>query len=152
MSIKLKANAIPVRAELRQYPASKREFLMRYVKAQLTLGFVRKAVHPEWLSAPLVVPKKPPAMFRLAMDNRGINAAAIQKTWPMPNTTAKLADTKGSTAYASMDFCSGYWQAALHEDSQALFASITHFALFMPTRTTQGGTDSAANFQEKMSE
>lgn len=152
MRVNLKPNSIPVRSKQRRYHPKKKEFLTRYVNQLLKLGFVKKSSAPAWVSAPLIVPKRPPAMYRLTVDYRPVNSATVQTFWPMPNIEVELADVKGSTAFASIDFCSGYWQAPLHPDSQPLFSFMTPNGVVMPTRTTQGGTNSAANFQEKVSE
>ena len=152
LRVNLKPDAIPVRAKQRRYPPPKKEFMARYVRQLLKLGFVKKATAPEWVSAPLIVPKRPPAMYRLTVDYRPVNNATLQTFWPMPNIEAELSDARGAKAFASIDFCSGYWQAPLHEDSQPLFAFMTPDGVVMPTRTTQGGTNSAANFQEKVAE
>lgn len=152
LRVKLKPDAIPVRAKQRRYPPPKKAFMEKYVRQLLKLGFVKNATAPAWVSAPLIVPKRPPAMYRLTVDYRPINRATVQTFWPMPNIEAELADARGSTAFASIDFCSGYWQAPLHPDSQPLFAFLTPHGVVMPTRTTQGGTNSAGNFQEKLAD
>lgn len=68
----------------------------------------------------------------------------------MPHIESELQDLRGSTSFASIDFCSGYWQLPLHEDSQPSYAFMAPNGVVQPTRTTQGGCNSAANFQEKV--
>lgn len=108
LQLKLKEGAVPVRAKPRRYPPEKRIFLRRYVAELLRMGFVKPASKTEWVAEPLIVPKKPPALFRLTMDYRPINSATQKTAWPMPHIDAVLADVRGSTAFASIDFCSGY--------------------------------------------
>ena len=91
-------------------------------------------------------------MYWLTVDYRPVNNATTQTFWPMPNIEAELADARGAKVFATIDFCYGYWQAPLHPDSQPLFAFIGPDGVVMPTRTTQGGMNFAANFQEKVSE
>lgn len=109
LRVGLKPDAIPVRAKQRRYPTPKREFTTRYVRELTKLGFVKKTIAPEWVSAPLIVPKRPPAMYRLTLDYRPVNSATIPTFWPMPNIEAEISDVRGSTAFAGIDFCSGYW-------------------------------------------
>lgn len=139
--------AAPVRAKPRRYPPEKRQFLRKYVAQLLKLGLVKPAEHAEWVAAPLIVPKKPPAMYRMTMDYRPINKATIKNTWPMPHIDAVINDVQGAVFFAIVDFCSSYWQLPLHKDSQALHAFMTPDGVMQPTRTTQGGCNSAANFQ-----
>ena len=150
LRINLKPGASLFRAKQRRYPAPKREFMTRDVRELVKLGFVKKATSPEWVSAPLIVPKRPPAMYRLTIDYRPVNSATVPTFWPMPNIEAELSDVRGATAFAGIDFCSGYWQLPLHPESQPLFAFMTPDGVVMPTRTRQGGCNSAANFQEKV--
>lgn len=147
MSVHLKPDAVPVRAKPRRYPPQKREFLRRYTQELERLGFVKPAVRTDWVAAPLIVPKKPPAMFRLTMDYRPINSATQKTVWPMPHVDAVLSEMRGARCFASIDFCSGYWQLPLAEECQSLFAFMTCDGVVQPTRTTQGGCNSAANFQ-----
>lgn len=136
-----------VRAKPRRYPPEKRQFLRKYVAQLLKLGLIQPAENAECVAAPLIVPKKPPAMYRMTMDYRPINKATVKNTWPMPHIDAVINDVKGAVVFAIVDFCSSYWQLPLHKDSQALHAFMTPDGVMQPTRTTQGGCNSAANFQ-----
>lgn len=78
-------------------------------------------------------------MYRMTVDYRPINAATRRITWPMPQIEAELSDMRGADAFASIDFCSGYWQLPLHVDSQPLHSFMTTDGVLQPTRTTQGG-------------
>lgn len=150
LKIHLKPDSISIRTKQRRYPLRKKELMTRYVRQLLNLGFVKNVTSPEWVSAPLIVPKRPLAMYRLTIDYRPINNATIPTFWPMPNIDAELSDARVATAFAGIDFCSGYWQAPLHPDSQPFFAFMTPDGVVMPIRTTQGGCNSTANFQEKV--
>lgn len=44
------------------------------------LGLIKKAVSTDYVSAPLVVPKKIPAYYRLTVDYRAVNAATVKTT------------------------------------------------------------------------
>lgn len=91
--------------------------------------------------------KKPPPMFRLTMDYRLINTATITTAWPMPHIEAVQSDVQGATAFAVIEFCSGYWKLSLHADSQDLHAFMTPNGVVQTTRRTEGGCNLAHNFQ-----
>ena len=150
LQVKLLPNAVPLRAKHRRYAPAKKRFMTRYVRQLLKLGFAKTVTSPEWVSASMIVPKPPPALFRLVMDYQPVNSVTIPTFWPMPNIDADLAETRGATVFAGIDFCSSYWQASLHQESQRLFAFMTPDGVVMPTRTPQGACNSAANFQEKI--
>lgn len=124
--------------------------MTRYVRELLKLCFLKKVTSTEWVSAPLIVPKRPRTMYCLTVDYRPVNSVTRPTFWPMPNVEAELPDTRGSKAFPGIDFCSDYWQAPLHPESQPIFAFSTPDGIVMPTRTTQGGCNSAANFQQKV--
>lgn len=147
LKLHVKEGVHPVRSKPRRYPPEKRQFLRRYVSQLEKLKLVKAAIRTEWVSAPLIVPKKPPAMYRMTVDYRPINAATIKNTWPMPHIDAVLQDVRGSEAFAAIDFTSGYWQLPMDPDSQPLHSFMTPDGVMQPTRTTQGGCNSAANFQ-----
>lgn len=72
--------------------------------------------------------------------------------WLVPNMEAEPFDARGAKSLAAINLCSGYWQASLQPDSQPRFDFMTTDGSVMPTRTRQGGTNSAASFQEKSAE
>lgn len=113
LSIQLKPNSVPVHVKPRRYPPQKREFLRRYTAELQRMGFIKPAVKTDWVAAPLIVPTKPPAMFRLTMDYRPINSSNQKTVWPMPHLDAVLSDMRGDKVFAGIDFCSGYWQLPL---------------------------------------
>lgn len=80
MELRLLNNASPVRAKPRQYPPEKRQFVQTYVAQLLSLNLVKPAKRTARVSAPLPAPKKPPAMYRLTVDYRPINAATVRSS------------------------------------------------------------------------
>ena len=125
MKIVLTSGAMPVRAKTRRYTLEQRAFLSRYVKKLEEYGFVESNKNATWVAAPVLVAKPPPANYRLTIDLRPVNAATVPLTWPMPHIESELADLAGSKFFATIDFCSGYWQLPLHEQSQHLHSFVT---------------------------
>lgn len=86
----------------------------------------------------------------MTFDYRPVNSATMPVAWPMPHINSECTDFSGSKFFASIDFCSGYWQLPLHENSQDDFSFITHEGIFSPTRTAQGAKNSSSNFQSRV--
>lgn len=61
--------------------------MLKYVQKLLELGLVRRAGRTDWMSAPLIVPKKPPAIYRLNVHHRDVNAAKLKDNWPCRTLT-----------------------------------------------------------------
>lgn len=104
LELRLLPDTTPERAKPRHYTPEKRDFMRRYVTDQKRLGLVKPADRTEWVSAPLIVRKKPPAMYRLKIDYRKVNAATQKKTLPMPHIDVVLAVFRGARAFAAIDF------------------------------------------------
>lgn len=122
----------------------------RYVGRLFEYGLVKVSAQPEWVSALLIVPKNLPAMFRLTVDLRVINVATVPMYCSMPHLDRETNDMRGAGLFSGINFCSGYSQASIHVDSQPLHEFTTTLSVVQPTRTLQGGNNSAANFQMKV--
>ena len=59
--------------------------MTRYVNELAHLCYFKPAISPEWVSAPVIVPKRPPEMFRLAFDYGAVNSATQETVWPIPH-------------------------------------------------------------------
>lgn len=68
------------------------------------MGLVKPAKRMDWVAAPLNLPKNPPAMFRLTMGYRSINAATIKRARSMHHIDSILTDVRDSTIFAGTDF------------------------------------------------
>lgn len=94
LKVQLKPDAMPIRAKQPRYPQPKREFVTRYVQQLLKVGFVKKVSSPKWVSAALMVPKQPLALYRLTADYRLLNTVTRPTFWLVPNIESKLASTR----------------------------------------------------------
>lgn len=68
----------------------------------------------------------------------------------MPNLDSEIGDMRESSFFTSVYFPSSFLRLPLHEDPQYLHAFMTDTGVFMPTRTLQGGRNSAQNFHRKV--
>lgn len=57
-------NVWPIRTAQGRYPPEKRIFLEKTVRKLIYFGFLKPSTEAEWVAAPLVAPKAPPAMYR----------------------------------------------------------------------------------------
>ena len=150
MTVELKPNFKPVIAKTRRYSPEQRKYISIMVDKLEEYGYVKRNADAHWAAAPLLVPKPGTDKFRLTFDLRPVNAATVPTAWPMPHVDAEASDFAGSVSYAVIDFCSGYWQLPLHPDSQNYHSFILPTGTYSPTRTIQGATNSASNFQSKV--
>ncbi|KAF0730914.1 hypothetical protein Ae201684_011796 [Aphanomyces euteiches] len=80
----------------------------------------------------------------MTIDSRPINACTEPMPWPMPMLDAALTVLVGSRVFFTLDWFKGYWQLALHEDSQMYYSFMTPFGVYTPTRVLMGQTDAVA--------
>lgn len=139
-----------VRTKQCRYPPAKQEFINHEVKKLQKYGFIKTTTNAEWVSAPLIVRKPPPANFRMTIDLCGVNSSLKPMTWTMPSLETQTGNVRERRFFASIDFPTSFWQLPINILSQALHAFMTDSGIFMPTRTVQGGSNSAQNFQGKV--
>lgn len=147
MKIRLEDGKMPVKVKVRKYPTDQRKFLDEYLDKLVKLDFIRPYPQAAWQAAPHLVPKNSKAKFRTTIDLRPVNAATIAEQWPMPVIEAELSDFKDSKHFASLDFCSGYWQCPLHPSSYEACGIIAPQGTFISTRVLHGLKNAAAYFQ-----
>lgn len=104
LTIAFVKDARPFQARNGPYPMRKREFFEKYTMKPHQYGFLKITSIAEWISARLIVPKAPPAYFRLTFYLYSVNATTKPMVWPTPNVDAEISDIKDSKFFASIDF------------------------------------------------
>lgn len=151
MEIKLDSSKPPVKSKVRRYPQNQRQLLNKNIDQLVNMGFFIPNKGASWQAAPHLVPKPgSKAPFRTTIDLRPVNAATIKEQWPMPTIESELQDFSGSNCFASLDFCSGYWQLPVHPNSYDDCGVVCPQGTFSSTRVLQGLTNSVAHFQSNI--
>lgn len=140
-------NAHPHRSPQRRYAPNQREFLCNTVSELVEIGAIFKNPSSRWASPALAVPKPGSDKLRLTVDLRGPNSKTQPIQSAMPHLESRLQECQGSSYFAKIDFCHGYWQIPLHQNCQEMFSIQTPLGVYTPTRVLQGGTDSGNHFQ-----
>ncbi len=83
----------------------------------------------------------------MTIDLRPVNEFAVPVIWPMPHLESEEIDFAGGTCFASIEFVSGYWKLPLDPATAAAHSIITPNAMYTPSRTLQGASNSCTNFQ-----
>lgn len=146
-SIKLKPNARPQKCPQRKYAPHQKAFIGHTIRELEKIGAVYKNPTAKWASPALAVPKPGSDALRFAVDSRGPNSQTEPTQSAMPHLDSSLQECQGSSKYANIDFCHGFWQLLADKLSQEIMTIQTHLGLYSPTRIVQGGTDSGNHFQ-----
>ena len=147
MEAKLKPDAKPARMKARKRAPAQKKLLGKKATELENLGLVRKNTQSAWASAPLIAPKGGPEGFRFAVDLRHVNSQTAPHIWPMPDLETATQELQNDACYATIDLCQGYWQLALHENSQELRSFVAPTGAHSPARAMQGAINAVAFFQ-----
>lgn len=71
-----------------------------------------------WASPPLIVPQPGQEEFFFTVDLRAVHRIKFQSHYSMPVLEHKLTKLSNSNCFAYFDRLHGYWQPALHGESQ----------------------------------
>lgn len=125
--------------------------MKKYVKQLVKMGFLLPNRDAEWQSAPHIVPEpNSKVRLRMTIDLRPVSSATTKTAWSMPHLDREMQDFSGSTCFACLEFCSGYWQLPLHPDSFSACGFICPDGVYSSTRVLQGLTNATAHFQSKV--
>lgn len=146
--VQMKEGARPFRATQRRYGPTQQAFIESTIRNLEKIGAVYKNPNAKWASPALAVPKPGTDQLRFTVDLRGVNSLTIVIQSGMPHFESHLQQVSGSRFFCNLDFCHGFWQIPLSEASQEVMSIMTHIGIFSPTRTLQGGADSACYFHD----
>jgi Reverse transcriptase (RNA-dependent DNA polymerase) len=68
----------------------------------------------------------------------------------MSNLQDELHDLHGFGTFVTLDFCQGYWQISLHNDSQDCQSFITPDEVYTPTRVLYGTRNASQHLQSML--
>jgi hypothetical protein len=147
----LKPDAEPVRCPQRNYKLDQSEFMKEFVDILLENGMVKENPNSKWAS-PAVVVRKPNGSYRMVIDLRKVNERSIRTTWPMPLLEGIIQHLAKSKYWFILDAFKGFWLMPLAKKCQEMMSFMTDRGVYTPTRSIQGATNSAPQFQARMSQ
>lgn len=139
--------AKPFRTPQRRYGPKQAAFINSTIKNLEATGAVYRNMTAKWASPAHAVPKPGSDSLRFVVDLRGVNSRTLPVQSAMPHLESSLQEVSGAKCFAKLDLSQGYWQLALHKNSQELMSIQTPQGIYSPTRLLQGGTDSGNYFQ-----
>jgi hypothetical protein len=141
--------ALPVRCAQRSYRKDQSEFMNEFVTTLLENGMIRENPNSKWAS-PAVVVRKPNGSYRMVVDLRKVNALSIKTAWPMPMLDEIISHLERSKYWFILDAFKGFWLMPLAQACQEMMSFMTDRGVYTPTRSMQGATNSAPQFQARM--
>lgn len=151
LKVQLKPDAVPVRCTPRRYNPAATQYLRKHIAELERYGLVYRTSTARWACAPRIVPKKNGDM-RMTVDVRPVNAVTVPMQWPMPIMEVVLSRLAGQVVFFVCDWFKGFWQLALHKDSQELLTIMAISLMVSSTRAIMGQTDAVAYCQQTAQE
>lgn len=140
MKILLREGAMPYNFKLRRYTPRKQAFLVATCSALESEKLFGKVRFGDWISAPLLVPKKPPAHSRVTIDLRQSNFSRNKDEQPMLNIEQNLIQAACSIFFGEADIVHRSFQILFDPDDahiHSLWVAGAH-SLYELTRGLQG--------------
>jgi hypothetical protein len=149
VQVQIEDSQHPVNLPTRKYTPSQEEYMDKWCKELLSLGFIEEAPESKW-SSPVLVVCSQDGRMRLTTDLRDLNKKVQLIRYPLPNLDSLAARVKSSRYFFNIDAAKGYWQILLHPNSRDFFSFTTHRMKFRPLRLPQGYKNSVSIFQDTM--
>ncbi|MCP4338306.1 MAG: RNA-directed DNA polymerase [Desulfobulbaceae bacterium] len=145
--IRLKPDAIPTRARMREAPQAYAQLAAEEIESMLKDGLCERVKASNWVS-PVHYVKKDRKCVRVTVDySTGLNRAIIPVSHPLPRPSDIYQRAKHASHLSKLDLSKGYWHINLSKESRPLMAFITpSHGLLQFTRLSMGMIDSSAVF------
>ncbi|CEO98942.1 hypothetical protein PBRA_007056 [Plasmodiophora brassicae] len=150
MITRLQPDATPYRCRPRSYNPKQKEFLDEMIRMLLENNLIYLNMNSRWASPVLVVKKPHGRGYRLCVDLRQVNSRTVPTAWPMPNIEAASRKLADMTCFFTIDAHKGFWLMPIAKECQEIFSFMTDNGVYTPTRSIQGATNSALQFQARI--
>jgi hypothetical protein len=94
----------------------RRDAINKELAKLLAVGFIREVFHPEWLSNPVLVPKKNTNEWRMCVDYTDLNKHCPKDPFELPRIDQVIDSTAGCDLLHFLDCNFGYHQIAIKEE------------------------------------
>lgn len=146
--IDLEENARPFVERPRRRPQIHIKEAKDQVNKLLAEGIIEESQSP-WSSAYVIVKKKS-GELRMCIDFRKLNTMTKKNAFPLPRIENCLENLSGRKFYSQFDFCSGYWQIEMSDESKPLTAFNTEGGHYQWKRMPFGLHGAPMSFQRTM--
>jgi len=148
MEIKVKPGTIPKRQQPYRIPEKLKPVVEEQLRDLVKMGILKES-HSDY-AHPIVLVQKSDGSLRMCGNFKEVNKAIIPDKYPMRRIDELCQSVAGSTFITSLDAVKGYYQIAIHPDSQKYTAITTHCGTFEHLKAPFGIINSAAEFQRCM--
>jgi hypothetical protein len=124
--------AKPVKQRLCHFTQDKKDVIKKEIAILLDVGFIKEVYHPDWLTNPVLIPKKN-KNWRMCVDYTNLNKACKKDPFELPRIDQVVDSTTSCSLLSFPDCYSGYHQISLKEEDQINTSFSTPFGTFCYT-------------------
>jgi hypothetical protein len=128
----LDLKAKPIKRRLHHFAQEKRDVIKREIASLLDVSFLEEVYHPDWLTNPVLVPKKNKD-GRMCVDYTNLNKACKKDPFDLPRIDQVVNSTAICSLLSFLDCYPSYYQVPLKEEDQTKTSFITPFGAFCYT-------------------
>ncbi|XP_020413816.1 uncharacterized protein LOC109947629 [Prunus persica] len=136
----------PVRHKRRSYDAERYGAMRTEVDKLQTIGFIREATYPVWLTNSVMV-RKATSGWRMCQDYTNLNKACPKDSFSLPRIDQLVDATAGHELLSFIDAYSGYNQIFMHPSDSEHTAFITDRGLYCYNVMPFGLKNAGATYQ-----
>ena len=149
--INLDATVEAVQHAPRRVPVAMRARLKHSLDEMQGQQIVTPVTQPtQWISSPVVVPKKDSNTLRICLDPTDLNRAVQRENYTLPTIEDVATRLQEAKVFSLLDVRSGFWQVKLDEQSSYLTTFNTPFGRYRWERLPFGICSAPETFQRKM--
>jgi hypothetical protein len=128
----LDPKAKPIKQQLRRFTQDQKDVIKREIARLLNVGFIQDVYHLDWLTNPVLVPKKNKD-WSMCVDYTDLNKACKKDPFGLPWINQVVDSIAGCSLLCFLDCYPGYHQIPLKVEDQIKTSFITPFGAFCYT-------------------
>nr|CAE01914.2 OSJNBb0070J16.8 [Oryza sativa Japonica Group]CAE02343.1 OSJNBb0072M01.4 [Oryza sativa Japonica Group] len=145
-SLHVKEDAKPIKQRLRCFAQDRKDAIKEELTKLLAAGFIKEALHPDWLANPVLVWKKT-GQWRMCIDYTDLNKSCPKDPFRLPRIDQVVDSTAGCELLSFLDCYSGYHQIRLKESDCLKTSFITPFGAYCYITMPFGLKNAGATYQ-----
>ena len=141
-------NKTPIRSKPYPVPYGMYDTMREELNSMLSMEIIEPSESP--YSSPVVLLKKKDGGLRHCQDMRLVNKITKFSCESLPDPDSIYAKLTGDVYFSKLDFCKGYWQIPMAEDSKEITAFSTPFGHYQFKKMPFGLVNSGATYMKMM--
>jgi hypothetical protein len=142
----LDPKAKPIKQRVHRFAQYKKDIIKKEIARLLDASFIKELYHPDWLTNPVLVPKKNKD-WRMCVDYTDLNKACKKDPFGLPRIDQVVDSIGGCSLLSFLDYYFRYHKIPHKEEDQIKTSFITPFGAFCYRTMPFGLKSEGATYQ-----